>query len=48
MDEAAEATVVRGIWNTIHRSIADTVDNTTFAELRERLDRESSSYRMHI
>lgn len=48
MDEAAEATVVRGIWNTIHRSIADTVDNTTFAELLERLDRESSSYMMHI
>jgi Rrf2 family cysteine metabolism transcriptional repressor len=46
-DEPAEASVVRGVWSDIHRGISRVADDTTFADLLERLDRDSS-FMMHI
>lgn len=45
--EPAEAAVIRGVWSDIHSSLVKVADETTFADLLERLDSDSS-YMMHI
>ncbi len=45
--EPPEASVIRGVWSDVHRGISKVADETTFADLLERLDRDSS-YMMHI